>query len=66
MDSNDIPEVVIDRDWETDDWVYVGTGAHGCKVGFKASAPFDRVARFLKDRANGKIRVRAAWSTKAF
>ncbi len=52
------PIVEIRRDWENDRWVYVGLGAHGPEIPFKAETDAQLVVSYLKAKANGRLRVK--------
>jgi len=52
------PMVEIRRDWINDCWVFVGLGAHSPAIPFGAEAEVQLVVSYLKERANGNLRVR--------
>jgi hypothetical protein len=53
-----VPLVEIRRDWQRDQWVFVGLGAHSSEIPFPATAEVQVVVSYLKAKANGELRVR--------
>jgi hypothetical protein len=58
VQEESVPLVEIRRDWLRDRWVYAGFGAHSPEIPFLANAEPQLVVSYLKEKANGKLRVR--------
>jgi hypothetical protein len=49
--------IEIRRDWLRDRWVYVGLGTCSSEIPFAAEADVQSVVSYLKEKANGGLRV---------
>jgi hypothetical protein len=52
-----VPLVEIRRDWQKGRWVLVGLGAHSPEIPFLVTTEAQIVVSYLKEKANGKLRV---------